>query len=543
MSTEPRRLGKYELQQRLGRGGMAESWKAFDTQLQRHVAIKFLHADLRTDPTFMTRFIREAQAIASLHHPNIVQVHDFQTSSDPEHDSSLAYMVMNYVEGPTLAEYIHATSHTGNIPAATDIIHLFNAIGSAIDYAHQHGMVHRDIKPANILFDSKQTSRSSLGEPILIDFGVVKLMDVAGISTLGGFVLGTPLYMAPEQAQGRHGNERSDIYSLGIILYEICTGTVPFRGDTASAILVQHIIAQPTPPILINPTMPLALSEVILQCIAKDPAARFPSASALSAAIVQALTTSPTPRFDASTSLPQGSGFLLNPSSPQDLTPPSVRSTPSADLVIPLTPPSRVISSNWQSPSDESDNIAAKRPLSADTERNQLQVASMLPPSEVIAPSPASFLKPPLVKRAGEMNRRKALLIVLIALALLMSTGLSVYLFLPRQTSHTMPAISIAGHATYVSSGRLDDSSNPGIEDELQIDLRGIPPPAPGKSYYAWLLSDKTENPLRVIPLGLLTPDHGNVSTRYRHDERYTNLLTSTSRFVNNEVEIGKDRV
>src|SRR5947209_4884690 len=229
----------------------------------------------------MTRFIREAQAIASLHHPNIVQVHDFQTSSDSEHDSSLAYMVMSYVEGPTLAEYIRATSHVGNFPSATDIIHLFNAIGSAIDYAHQRGMVHRDIKPANILFDSKQTSRSHLGEPILIDFGVVKLMDVAGISTLGGFVLGTPLYMAPEQAQGQHGNERCDLYSLGIILYEICTGTAPFRGDNPSAIMVQHIIAQPTPPILINPNIPPALSEVILRCIAKDPAARFPSASVL----------------------------------------------------------------------------------------------------------------------------------------------------------------------------------------------------------------------------------------------------------------------
>ena len=245
MSAGPLRLGKYELQGRLGLGGMAEVWKALDTQLQRYVAIKFLHADWRTDPDFMTRFVREAQAIASLHHPNIVQVHDFQVAPSSEGESALAYMVMNYIEGPTLAEYIGTTSRIGAFPSAAEIVHLFTAIGSAIDYAHQRGMVHRDIKPANILLDKQLPSRYQIGEPILTDFGIVKLLGVSSSnsslggfsgllrsgtssSTLGGTLLGTPRYMAPEQAQGRPGNEYSDIYSLGVILYEICTGMVPF---------------------------------------------------------------------------------------------------------------------------------------------------------------------------------------------------------------------------------------------------------------------------------------------------------------------------
>src|SRR5256884_2450921 len=251
MSASLRRLGKYELRERLGQGGMAEVWKAFDTQLKRYVAIKVLHPKLLEDPNFSTRFEREAQLIASLHHPNIVQVHDFQVSRPPESETPIAYMVMDYVEGGTLEDYISSTSARGKIPSPAQIVHLFTSISLAIDYAHQQGMIHRDIKPANILLDKHNTTRNPMGEPILTDFGVAKLLGVSS-TTLSAAQSGTPLYSPPEQARGYPGNERSDIYSLGIILYELVTGRTPFRGDTPVAVITQHLNATPTAPALIN---------------------------------------------------------------------------------------------------------------------------------------------------------------------------------------------------------------------------------------------------------------------------------------------------
>ena len=204
----PQRLDKYELHERLGRGGMAEVWKALDTQLHRYVAIKLLHPDLRHDPNFIARFLREAQLVAQLRHPNIVQIYDFQVSQGrggAAHANASAYMVMEYIEGQTLAGYIARTSRQRQFPSAQDILHLFASISRAVDYAHQHGMIHRDIKPANILLDHRNTTYKPMGEPMLTDFGLVKLLG-ASTGSLSGSWLGTPLYLAPEQAQGYPGN-------------------------------------------------------------------------------------------------------------------------------------------------------------------------------------------------------------------------------------------------------------------------------------------------------------------------------------------------
>ena len=266
---------------------MAEVWKAFDAQLERLVAIKLLHADLQADPEFITRFTREARVIASLHHPNIVQIHDFQTTPSPEFNAPPAYMVMDYVEGPTLSAYIRNTSRAGKFPPAVDIVHLFTSIGKAIDYAHQKGMIYRDIKPANILLDQRNKTFNAMGEPVLTDFGIAKLLGAISV-TVSGVWLGTPLYISPEQAQGYPGNERSDIYSLGVILYELCTGVQPFQGDTVKAITEQHINTMPTAPSLINPRISSALAAVILRAMAKDPAVRFSTASAMATGISEA---------------------------------------------------------------------------------------------------------------------------------------------------------------------------------------------------------------------------------------------------------------
>ncbi len=290
MSLNSRFLGKYELRERLGRGGMAEVWKALDPQLQRFVAIKFVQSNLRADPTFVTRFIREAQAVASLRHPNIVRIYDFESSTSDNEDS-MAYMVMDYVEGQTLADYIHSTSSVGNFPTNSEIAHLFIPIGSAIDYAHQHGMIHRDIKPANILLDQHNTAQNPMGEPILSDFGIAKIMGTA-TGTLTSSSIGTPLYISPEQAKGQPLSEASDIYSLGATLYEASTGRPPFLGDSPYAIIHQQITDPPPSPRQFNPNLSPALEAIMLRCLAKDPAERFPSAAAFTAALKQTLDPS-----------------------------------------------------------------------------------------------------------------------------------------------------------------------------------------------------------------------------------------------------------
>src|SRR5579872_5246736 len=180
MNTTQQRLGKYELQELLGRGGMSEVWKALDIQLQRYVAVKILSANLQDDPDFVNRFTHEARVIAALRHPNIIRIHDFHIAEESitgaSESETKAYMVMEYIQGGTLADYIHATSHNQQFPAAQDIVRLFTPIGLAIDYAHQQGMIHRDIKPANILLDHSRTPHNPMGEPILTDFGLAKLV-------------------------------------------------------------------------------------------------------------------------------------------------------------------------------------------------------------------------------------------------------------------------------------------------------------------------------------------------------------------------------
>src|SRR2546428_593387 len=333
MSMEPRRLGKYELRQRLARGGQGEVWKAFDLQLRRYVAVKLLHADLQSDPDFVSRFEREAQFIAGLHHPNIVQIHDFQFVDTPDSYTSTAYMVMEYIEGPTLANYIRNTSRKEQFPPASDIVSIFTSVSLALDYAHQKGMIHRDIKPANIMLDKRNPHGKPMGEPILMDFGIAKLQGGADTTK----VLGTPLYVSPEQAQGKPGDRRSDLYSLGIILYEITTGVTPFRGDSLMAILMQHYQDMPTPPALINPNIPAELSAVILKSIAKDPDARFPTASAMTIALADALKV-PVPSELWRSSVTPAVATELNAHNPLSLPP---ERTP-----LPLTPP---VSSSSQS--------------------------------------------------------------------------------------------------------------------------------------------------------------------------------------------------
>ena len=242
-----RTLSKVEIQRLMGRGGMAEVYLGRHTTLNRPVAVKVLHGHLSDDETLLSRFRSEAQAVAGLRHPNIVQVLDFDIAEDQP------YIVMELVEGMSLAEYLLKLQRAEKHLTPETIVRLFTPITSALDYAHGRGIVHRDVKPANVLLRSEggEITAESLppdAEPVLTDFGVARIAN-ASIRTASGAIVGTPAYMSPEQVSGEIVDSRSDIYSLGIMLYEMLTGRLPFESESESvaATLIKQITEQPPP--------------------------------------------------------------------------------------------------------------------------------------------------------------------------------------------------------------------------------------------------------------------------------------------------------
>ncbi len=516
-TTSAQLLGKYDLRELLGRGRMTEVWKAYDTQLQRLVAIKILHADLQNDPDFMARFESESRIIASLYHSNIVQIHDFHISAEPERTS--IYIVMDYIEGPTLAEYIHVTSYQQKFPSAADIVHLFTALSLAVDYAHQQGMRHLDIHPDNILLyrraeKASPASESAVGEPILINLGIAKLLST-NTSVLGGSLLKTIPYVSPEQAKSNIGIESSDIYSLGVILYEISTGKPPFQGDSASAIMKQHINTLLPPPSLVNPMIPPTLEQVILRSLAKDPIERFRDASSMATAIADA--------FDIP--VPES---LSRPSSSPEITQNAITFAPAASSLSTVVVQSATTDGSVTPPGTTPVIHSV-----LDTPRIALSQTPM--------PTPTT-LSIPVQQTQLPQRKRKGLFISLVVLAILVlgNVVLGVFSFV----SHRGPVIAsktIVGSAFLISSGQLSDSNSQGINDEMQIDLHNIAAPASGKSYYAWLLNDRlssiqtcmTGGTIQIIniPLGELPFDHGTVHYLYK-DPTHRNLLRCTSRLL-----------
>ncbi|WP_123029613.1 Stk1 family PASTA domain-containing Ser/Thr kinase [Mycolicibacterium stellerae] len=273
--TTPQHLSdRYELGEILGFGGMSEVHLARDTRLHRDVAVKVLRADLARDPSFYLRFRREAQNAAALNHPTIVAVYDTGEAETP--NGPLPYIVMEFVEGVTLRDIVH----TDGPMEPQRAIEVIADACQALNFSHQHGIIHRDVKPANIMI-------SKTGAVKVMDFGIARALSDANSVTQTSAVIGTAQYLSPEQARGEKVDARSDVYSLGCVLYEILTGEPPFVGDTPVAVAYQHVREDPVPPSQRHPGISPELDAVVLKSLAKNPDNRYQTAAEMRADLIR----------------------------------------------------------------------------------------------------------------------------------------------------------------------------------------------------------------------------------------------------------------
>src|SRR5579863_8140909 len=406
-------------------------------------------------------------------------------------------MVMDYIEGGTLADFMRNTVRRGFFPQATDIVYLFTAISLALDYAHQQGMIHRDIKPANILLDRPtiaDTTLNSPGEPILSDFGIARLQGT-GTSTVTRDLIGTPLYISPEQAQGHTVDERSDLYSLGIVLYEIMTGCTPFRGDNPIAIMIQHMHEEPPSPTLINPNISPALSEVILQSIAKDPDARFPSGAAMTVALAGALHIPIPASLSKAGSVNEQATY--NPLQPRD-----------------------VVYEGY----------------------HELRPCTDLPPVPLKQEQPEHLPRSGHSRNIGRNGRNKLrpYMFALIAGVILLLVGIGTFTTFPRFFSQHATATPsspevVVGRISFVHSAKAPRNTF----DQLTIDLEHIAPPPATTAYYAWLVNANSPEST-FPPHWQLSFSNGSIHSPPNNysSPNYPDLYTQSDQFLITEESI-----
>lgn len=263
--------GRYQIEELMGQGGMSSVFKANDPNLNRIVAVKMIHEHLSNDPDFINRFEDEASAIAQLRHPNIVQVYDF------DHQDGTYYMVMEFIPGETLQEHLKRVNASGRNMPFDDVASYMVNICEAADYAHERGLIHRDIKPANIMLSVHK-------QAILMDFGIAKIIG-GQQHTATGATVGTAQYMSPEQIMGTNLDRRSDVYSLGVTLFEMISGHPPFESDSAMTLMMMHV-NDPIPDLLeISPDVPPGLVAIVKKALSKSRETRFQTAGEMAAAL------------------------------------------------------------------------------------------------------------------------------------------------------------------------------------------------------------------------------------------------------------------
>jgi serine/threonine protein kinase len=312
--------GRYQIADLLGQGGMSAVYRATDPNLSRVVAVKIIHPHLSNSPDFVRRFEAEAAAVARLRHNNIIQVYDFN------HDGSTYYIVFEFVPGETLQAWLRRLNAENRKLPVEESVRIAAAVADALEFAHQQELIHRDVKPANVMINMR-------GEPILMDFGIAKI--VGGTQhTATGAVIGTARYMSPEQIKGERVDTRTDIYSLGVMLFEMLSGRAPYESDSAMTMMMMHV-QDPVPNVLnVRPDVPPALAQILHRALAKEPQNRYATAAEMAAAL-RSVVDSPAAVGPIASTEPATV-------SPLPIAPPPVAPTapsPSVATSAPSTPP------------------------------------------------------------------------------------------------------------------------------------------------------------------------------------------------------------
>ena len=543
MSDFQRHLDQYELQQCLRINTINEAWKAFDSQQHRTVLLTLLRFTLPTGEA-IHHFLRETCGLVALQHPHLVSVFEVRMlsrTSSTLNKNCVAYIVTDYLEGSSLAQYLQTLSQTHKRAPAVEMVQILAPIASAIDYIHQQGIIHGLIKPSSIFLSKNNTSDSLLGKPILTELGMHNTYDPHQLSP------NEVRYIAPEIIQGYTDNIRSDLYSLGIILYEMCTGVLPFPGNQTEVVINQQLNVMPASPMLVNPLIEPELAAVIMQSLAKNPATRFPSASLMVAALAKALKVL-MPQFSGqgqvenSPPAPIHKRIVLNPIPQMADTLPTSTQEPSASqsnvAQIPTSNPQMTplitpeISTLYQSMPNHSVDMSNKQNISSESGLSSGPIDRNLEGQSTITPARADARVTPSVRTIPPSVKHKqhgsyTALAILVVLVLLIGSGWSLF-----SQAATAPK-PIVGHAFFVSSGLMDLTSARGIADGLQIHLENLSDPAPGKSYYAWLLAGNNQK-LDALPmrLGALAVQNNQTRLDFPGDPNHSNLLSKYSRLL-----------
>jgi serine/threonine protein kinase len=399
-------IGNYEVLHRLGKGGMATVYRARQTNMARDVAIKIMSADLAEDPKFVQRFEREAQVIANLQHPRILPVHDFG------HEGELFYLVMRVIDG----ESLYHRMLQGPLPIMTTA-KFVTQIAEALDYAHAQGVIHRDLKPNNVLIDEWDNC-------YLMDFGLAKMLAATHSLTQTGTVIGTPAYMAPEQWRGESVDARTDVYALGVMLYEMVLGHPPFESDTPFTLMYKHINDPPPRPTALIPDMPDEVEDVILKALAKEREERYQAAGDLAREFTSVARVAGSlvvrerleDEFDSVSGEPAAAEAVEDEESPRAA---GEVARPSGPVDEVAAPDAADVSPDSDAESQAEAVVDVSAPADSSTAPEKVHAATDTPvpfplpdeliePPSHIAPPPPPIPLPDQPRRAGARRRRRA---------------------------------------------------------------------------------------------------------------------------------------